>query len=87
MECEYMSEEKQKNKDRISTRLDLSSKYWKTLLLVLAVFLTFAGPTYIVYVFLNVLEMDYIVSMVCGFALFAVGLVLVLWLTKKKVIS
>jgi hypothetical protein len=54
---------------------------------VLAVFLTFAGPTYIVYLFLNVLEMDYIVSMVCGFALFAVGLVLVLWLTKKKAIS
>jgi len=83
-----MTEKKQKSKSRISIRLDLSSKFWKTFLIVLAVFLTFAGPTYIVYVvFLKILKMDYVVSMASGFALFIVGLVLIWYLIKRKVIS
>jgi len=81
-----MTEEKRKSK-RISFRPDLSSKFWKTLLVVLAAFLTFAGPTYVVYVLQNVLEINYAVSMVSGFALFIAGLVLVLYLIKNKVIS
>lgn len=80
-----MTEKKQKSK---STRLDLNSKFWKTFFIVLAVFLTFAGPTYIVYVvFLKILKMDYAVSMASGFALFIVGLVLMWYLIKRKVIS
>jgi hypothetical protein len=80
-----MTEKKEKSK---STRLDLNSKFWKTFLVILAVLLTFAGPTYIVYVvFLKFLDMDYIVSMVSGFALFIVGLVLIWYLIKCKVIS
>jgi len=80
-----MAEKKQKNK---SIRPDLSSKFWKTFLVVLAVFLTFAGPTYIVYVvFLKIIKLDYIVSMASGFALFIVGLVLIWYLIKRKVIS
>ena len=80
-----MNEKKQKNK---SIRPDLSSEFWKTFLVVLAVFLTFAGPTYMVYVvFLKILKMDYIVSMATGFALFVVGLVLMWYLIKRKVIS
>jgi hypothetical protein len=81
----HMTEKKQKSK---STRLDLNSKFWKTFLTVLAVFLTFAGPTYVVYgVFLKILKMGYAVSMASGFALFIVGLVLILYLIKGKVIS
>jgi hypothetical protein len=80
-----MAEKKQKDK---RTLLDLSSKFWKTFLVVLAVFLTFAGPTYMVYVvFLKILKMDYILSMASGFALFIVGLVLIWYLIKRKVIS
>jgi hypothetical protein len=80
-----MTEKKEKNK---STRLDLSSKFWKTFLVILAVLLTFAGPTYIVYVvFLRILKMDYIVSMMSGFALFIIGLALLWHLIKRKVIS
>jgi hypothetical protein len=80
-----MAEKKQKDK---RTLLDLSSKFWKTFLVVLAVFLTFAGPTYMVYVvFLKILKLDYIVSMASGFALFIVGLVLIWYLIKRKVIS
>ena len=83
-----MTEKKQKSKRRISIRLDLSSKFWKTFLVVLAVFLTFAGPTYMVYVvFLKILKMDYVVSMASGFALFIAGLVLIWYLIKNKVLS
>jgi hypothetical protein len=71
-----------------STRFDLNSRFWKTFLLVLAVLLTFAGPTYIVYVvFLRILNIDYIVSMVSGLALFVVGLGLLWYLIKRKIIS
>ncbi len=82
-----MNEKTQENKSRTSIRLDLSSRFWKTFLIVLAVFLTFAGPTYIVYALLNVLKIDYFVSMASGFALFIVGLVLIWYLIKRKVIS
>jgi len=76
-----------KRKGETSARVDLSSKFWKTLLTVLAAFLTFAGPTYMVYVLRNILEIDYFVSMASGIALFIAGLVLIWYLIKKKIIS
>jgi len=80
-----MTEKKEKSK---STRLDLNSKFWKAFLVILAAFLTFAGPTYVVYVvFLKILKMDYAVSIASGFALFIAGLVLIWYLIKRKVIS
>jgi len=81
-----MNEEKQKGK-KISFKFDLSSKFWKTFLVVLAVFLTFAGPTYVPYVLLNILEINYAVSMVSGIVLLIAGLVLLWYLIKKKVIT
>ena len=82
-----MGEKKQESKSGTSIRLDLSSKFWKAFLIVLAVFLTFAGPTYVVYALLHVLKINYFVSMVSGFALFLVGLVLIWYLIRRKVIS
>jgi len=79
-----MTEKKEKSK---STRLNLNSKFWKTFLVILAAFLTFAGPTYMVYALLNVFKMNYFVSMASGFALFIAGLVLTWYLIKRKVIS
>ena len=79
-----MTEKKEKSK---STRLNLNSKFWKTFLVILAAFLTFAGPTYMVYALLNVFKMNYFVSMVSGFALFIVGVVLIWYLIKNKVLS
>jgi hypothetical protein len=82
-----MNEKKQKGKGRVSVRLDLSSRFWKTFLIVLAAVLTFAGPTYVVYALVNILKINYAVSMISGFALFIAGLVLVWYLIKSKVIS
>jgi len=79
-----MSEEVQEAK---SPRLDRSSRFTKTLLVVVAVFLIFVGPTYFVYLAVNVLELDYTISMGSGIALFAVGLVLLWYLVRNKVVS
>ena len=82
-----MTDKKGKSKSKISARLDLSSKFWKTFLTVLAAFLTFAGPTYMVYVFINILKIDYFISMSSGIILFIAGLVLIWYLIKNKIIS
>jgi uncharacterized membrane protein YhaH (DUF805 family) len=87
LESESVSEEKKKDSSGKSLKLDLRSKFWKVSLMVLAALLTFAGPTYVVLVLLNVLEINYAVSMVTGFILFIVGLALIWYLIKKKIIS
>ncbi|MDH5481636.1 MAG: hypothetical protein OEY22_01965 [Candidatus Bathyarchaeota archaeon] len=82
-----MTEEKQESKDKIPGRLRLSSRYWKTFFVILAAFLTFVGPTYIVYVSIRILEINYVISMFSGFVLFVAGLVLIWYLIRNKVIS
>jgi len=54
---------------------------------MLAVALIFAGPTYTVLVLWRGLDLDYTLSMVSGFFLFIMGLVLLLFLIRRKVIS
>lgn len=81
-----MTEKKRKSRGKISARLDLSSRFWKTFLTVLAASLTFAGPTYVVYVLINVLKMDYFLSMFSGIVLFIAGLALIWYLIRNKII-
>lgn len=81
-----MTPKKRENK-KISVRLDFSSKFWKTLLTVLSAFLTFAGPTYVVYVLVRVGQINYFVSMTSGIVLFLAGLVLIWYLIKNETIS
>jgi hypothetical protein len=80
-----MTKEEQKRK--IVGRIDTSSKFWKLFLMVLAALLTFVGPTYFVYALVDVVKIGYAVSMVSGFALFVIGLVLIRYLIKNKIIS
>jgi hypothetical protein len=82
-----MSEKKRESKGKAFAGVDLSSKFWRTLLTVLAAFLTFAGPTYVVYVLLRILKIDYFLSMISGIVLFMAGLVLIWYLIKNKIIS
>lgn len=82
-----MNEEKKKGSNEKSSKLDLKSKFWKTSLTLLAALLTFAGPTYVVLVLSNVLKINYAFSMVTGFILFILGLALIWYLIKKKIIS
>lgn len=77
----------ERKESRKTAKFDVSSRFWKVFLILLAAFLTFAGPTYVVYVLVHTLEINYIASMGSGFALFAVGLVLIWYLIKNEVIS
>jgi hypothetical protein len=66
--------------------LDLNSKFWRTTLFIVSVFLIFAGPTYIPYVMSDIAHVDYFASIAVGAVLLIVGLILLLFLIRKKVI-
>jgi uncharacterized protein HemY len=68
-------------------RFNVSSKFWRVFLMIAAVFLIFAGPTYISYVLFNILDANYVASIVSGFALFIVGLLLMWFLIRKKIVT
>jgi len=80
-----VTEEKPESKK--TSRIDLQSNFWKTVLVVLAALLTFAGPTYVVYIFISVLDINYVVSMVSGLVLFVIGLVIIRYLIRNKVLT
>jgi len=64
---------------------DLESKFLRTFLLVVAVVLIFAGPTYVPSA-LNIAGVSFVASTVLGFTLLIIGLVLLWYLIRKKVI-
>jgi len=74
----------EKNEDAQVSGID--SKLTKIVLTVVAVFLIFVGPTYIPYLLSDILHVDYIASVAVGAVLFIVGLVMLVYLIRKKVI-
>jgi pilus assembly protein TadC len=66
---------------------DVNSKFLRVLLIIVAAFLIFAGPTYVSYVLFDVLNVNYVASVVSGFALFIAGLLLMLFLIRKKIVT
>jgi hypothetical protein len=67
--------------------IDLESKFTKITLIVVTVFLIFVGPTYIPYLLENVLNIGFIASLAIGTVLLGVGLIMALFLIRKRVIS
>ena len=65
---------------------DLSSKFWRIFLVIVAAFLIFVGSAYVPYVLVGVLKVNYAASIVAGFVLFIIGLVLMWYLIRKKII-
>lgn len=65
----------------------LDSKFMKLVLTVVDVFLIFVGPTYIPYLLSDILKVNYIASIVVGGLLLIVGLVMLVYLIRKKVIE
>jgi hypothetical protein len=84
LESELMGEEKPKNQG--SDRSNLDSKNLRLLLVVLAAVLTFGGP-YSAYILINLIGLSQAISVATGFVLFAVGMILIWYLIRKKVIS
>jgi hypothetical protein len=68
-------------------RFDVSSKFVRVLLIIISVFLIFAGPTYVSYLLFDALNVNYVASVVSGFVLFIVGLLLMWFLVRKKIIT
>jgi hypothetical protein len=64
----------------------MSSKYWKLLLVILAGLFTFGAP-YVVYMSNSFLKRGIFFSFTGGFVSLIIGLVLIWYLIKKKVIS
>ena len=65
----------------------ISSKFWRTTLLIVSVLLIFAGPTYVPYLMSDIAGIDYFVSIGFGVVLLVVGLLLMFFLIRKKVIT
>ncbi len=64
----------------------LNSKFLRTFLTLFTVMLIFVGPTYFVLFLWRWFDFDYALSMVLGFSLFMIGLVLLAFLIRKKVV-
>ena len=63
------------------------SKFWRITLVVLSMLLIFVGPTYGTYAMVKLLKIPYFASIGAGIILFAVGMVLMLFLIRKKLIT
>ena len=65
----------------------VNSKFMKILLVLTTVFLIFAGPTYVSYLLSEVLNLNYFVAVTVGFSLFLLGLFLIYFLVRNKIIT
>jgi hypothetical protein len=65
----------------------IESKFTKVTLTIVAVLLIFIGPTYIPYLLADVLKLEYFASIGIGLVLFIVGLVIMVYLIRKKAIT
>ena len=63
------------------------SKFWRITLVVVAMLLIFVGPTYGVYALVRLVKIDYFASIGAGIVLFIVGMVFMLFLIRKKIIT
>jgi hypothetical protein len=80
-----MAEKEQKSAGKTSTRLDVSSRFRKRILVVLAALFVFSGP-YVVLMLSNALDLDYALSMASGIAVFVVGLILLWYVLRKNLV-
>jgi hypothetical protein len=65
----------------------IESKFTRITLTIFSVFFLFVGPTYVPYLLSDVLKIDYIASIGIGAVLFILGLVMLIYLIRKKAIS
>jgi hypothetical protein len=65
----------------------IESKFTRIALSIVSVFLIFVGPTYVPYLLSDVLKLNYYTSIGIGLVLFIVGLVLLIFLIRKKAIT
>ena len=74
------------NQDKSFGGFGVSSKFWRIFLVIVAALLIFAGPTYVPYLLSDILKVNYAASIVSGVVLLMIGLVLMWYLIRKKII-
>ena len=62
------------------------SKFWRITLVLISMLLIFAGPAYVPMAMAD-LHINYVVSTGVGGLLFVVGILFMLWLVQKKIIT
>ncbi|MGD0645156.1 MAG: hypothetical protein ABSA75_09650 [Candidatus Bathyarchaeia archaeon] len=62
------------------------SKFWRITLVTISMLLVFVGPTYVPYAMTKI-KIDYAASVGAGLVLFIVGMLFVLFLIRKKIIT
>jgi hypothetical protein len=65
----------------------VESKFMRVFLILISAVLIFAGPTYVPFLLSDALKLDYVASLGVGFVLFIVGIFLMVYLVRKKVIT
>ena len=75
------------NENTVESTSFLDSKFGKTLMIILSVILIFAGPTYIIYGLAVVLGVNLMASFIVGLSLLIVGLIMMMYLVRKKIIT
>ncbi len=65
----------------------IGSKFSSITLTIVSVLLIFIGPTYIPYLLADVLKLEYFASIGIGLVLFIVGLVMLVYLIRKKAVT
>jgi hypothetical protein len=78
---------KTNNEDGSVGGFNLSSKFMRVFLVIVAALLIFVGPTYVPYLFSSLLKVDYAAAVVFGFVLLIAGLALIWYLIRKKIIE
>jgi hypothetical protein len=63
------------------------TKFWRITLVVISMLLIFVGPTYGTYAFVKILKLNYFASIGAGLVLFVVGMALMIFLIRKKLIT
>ena len=63
------------------------SKFWRITLVIISMLLIFVGPTYGTYAFVKMVKLNYFASIGVGIVLFVVGMVLMMFLIRKKLIT
>jgi len=78
---------KTKSEDKSVGGFDLNSKFMRVFLVLVAALLVFAGPTYVPYVLTDLLHVNQVAAVVFGFVLLVMGLALMWYLIRKKIIE
>ena len=63
------------------------SKLMKVVLTIVTVLLIFVGPTYLTYLLSDILKVDYFASISIGAVLFLIGILMLVYLIRKKVVE